>query len=146
MQIFDDSEICREGRRKMEERAHGSQSVVRTHTHTHTYTHTLRRVWQWRSTAAGPAISWADTKWQGSCSCHRLEHTTTPGLIKLQPLHGLINHLMMSYHGDCWAATTDRNWSTMCLSVLTHTRAPTCARTHGFPRRYTHKNSRAWEV
>ena len=47
VQIFEDSKICREGRRKMEERAHGSQSDTHrhartgTHTHTHTHTHTV---------------------------------------------------------------------------------------------------------
>jgi len=30
--------------------------------------------------------------------------TQTPGLIKPQPPHSPINHLMMSYHGDHWAA------------------------------------------
>lgn len=31
--------------------------------------------------------------------------TQTPGLIKPQPRHSPINHLMMSYHGDHWAAS-----------------------------------------
>lgn len=33
--------------------------------------------------------------------------TQTPGLIKPQPRHSPINHLMMSYRGDHWAASID---------------------------------------
>lgn len=64
--------------------------------------------------------------------------TQTPGLIKPQPRHSPINHLMMSYHGDHWAAsihthrentlvhTQDgkglgRDWMRMCTARRIHT-------------------------
>lgn len=52
----------REGRRKM----------LLAQTNTQWYT--LKPIWQRHSLAAGAVISWADTNWQGSCSCRRFQH------------------------------------------------------------------------
>lgn len=49
--------------------------------------------------------------------------TQTPGLIKPQPRHSPINHLMMSYHGDHWAAS-------IYTQTHTHTREHISVRTH----------------
>ncbi len=94
--------------------------------------------------------------------------TQTPGLIKPQPRHSPINHLMMSYHGDHWAASIYTHTHTrehisahtgrkglgrvltrMCVHRHTHTptvdaRLRWCAKIHTVPPPVSISSSMSW--